>query len=48
LPRPVTLAEIKADKLLAGWDLIRLPRLSVLPVSEAQWRRVEELSEKEG
>jgi predicted RNA-binding protein with PUA-like domain len=48
LPRPVTLAEIKADKLLAGWDLIRLPRLSVLPVSEAQWRQVEELSEKEG
>jgi predicted RNA-binding protein with PUA-like domain len=48
LPRPVTLAEIKADKLLAGWDLIRLPRLSVLPVSEAQWRRVEEMSEKEG
>jgi predicted RNA-binding protein with PUA-like domain len=48
LARPVTLAEIKADKLLAGWDLVRLPRLSVLPVSEAQWRRVEELSEKEG
>jgi predicted RNA-binding protein with PUA-like domain len=48
LPRPVTLAEIKADKLLAGWDLVRLPRLSVLPVSAAQWRRVEVLSEKAG
>src|SRR5260370_30846054 len=39
LPRPVTLAEIKADKLLTGWDLVRLPRLSVMPVSVAQWRR---------
>jgi predicted RNA-binding protein with PUA-like domain len=47
LPRPVPLAEIKADKSLAGWDLVRLPRLSVLPVSAAQWRRIEELSEKE-
>jgi predicted RNA-binding protein with PUA-like domain len=48
LPRPVTLVEIKADKLFAGSDLVRLPRLSVLPVSAAQWRRIEELSEKEG
>ena len=48
LTRPVTLAEIKSDKHLAGWDLVRLPRLSVLPVSEVQWRRVEELSEKDG
>jgi predicted RNA-binding protein with PUA-like domain len=48
LPRPVPLADIKADKSLAGWDLVRLPRLSVLPVSAAQWRRIEELSEKEG
>jgi predicted RNA-binding protein with PUA-like domain len=46
--RPVSLAEIKADKLLARWDLVRLPRLSVVPVSVAQWRRIEELSEKEG
>jgi predicted RNA-binding protein with PUA-like domain len=44
LPNPVTLAEIKADAALAGWDLVRLPRLSVLPVTDAQWRRVEELS----
>lgn len=44
LPRAVSLAEIKADRLLAGWDLVRLPRLSVLPVTEEQWRRVEELA----
>jgi predicted RNA-binding protein with PUA-like domain len=42
--RPVTLARIKQDALLAGWELVRLPRLSVMPVTEAQWRRVEELS----
>jgi len=46
LPRPVTLAEIKADALLADWDLVRLSRLSVVPVTAAQWRRVEKLSEE--
>jgi predicted RNA-binding protein with PUA-like domain len=48
LPHPVPLARIKNDPLLAGWDLVRLPRLSVLPVTEAQWRRVEELSAEQG
>jgi predicted RNA-binding protein with PUA-like domain len=43
LRRAVTLARIKEDAELAGWDLVRLPRLSVVPVSEGQWRRVEEL-----
>lgn len=46
LAKPVTLATIKADKLLAKWDLVRLPRLSVVPVSEAQWKRVMELAEE--
>lgn len=47
-PRPVTLAEIKADPLLAGWDLVRLPRLSVVAVTETQWDRVETMAnEKE-
>jgi predicted RNA-binding protein with PUA-like domain len=44
LPHPVSLAQVKADLLLADWDLVRLPRLSVLPVTDAQWRRVEQLS----
>ena len=44
LPRPVTLSAIKADADLADWELVRLPRLSVVPVSEDQWRRIEELS----
>jgi predicted RNA-binding protein with PUA-like domain len=41
---PVTLERIKSDKSLASWELARLPRLSVMPVSEAQWKRVEELA----
>jgi predicted RNA-binding protein with PUA-like domain len=48
LPRPVPLAKIKEDALLRGWDLVRLPRLSVLPVTEDQWKRVEELSRQPG
>jgi len=47
LPRPVPLAAIKADLHFKGWELVRLPRLSVMPVTEAQWRRIEELSEAE-
>jgi len=38
LPRPVTLAEIKAK--LKDMALARNPRLSVQPVSEAEWRKV--------
>ncbi|HVS37355.1 MAG TPA: EVE domain-containing protein [Gemmataceae bacterium] len=44
LARPVSLAEIKADSLLAEWDLVRLPRLSVMPATREQWRRIEELA----
>jgi predicted RNA-binding protein with PUA-like domain len=45
LPRPVSLAEIKRDRDLQDWDLVRLSRLSVVPVTEEQWRRVWELSQ---
>jgi predicted RNA-binding protein with PUA-like domain len=38
LPEPVALERIKADKRLAGMALVRLPRLSVQPVTEAEWR----------
>jgi predicted RNA-binding protein with PUA-like domain len=44
LPNPVSLACIKKDPLLANWELVRLSRLSVMPVSEQQWQRVEKLS----
>jgi predicted RNA-binding protein with PUA-like domain len=43
LRKPVGLARIKADKDLADFALLRQPRLSVVPVSEAQWRRICEL-----
>ena len=38
--RPVTLSEIKASDVFAGSDLVRLPRLSVMPVSAAQWEAI--------
>jgi predicted RNA-binding protein with PUA-like domain len=44
LLHPVSLERIKDDSQLTGWDLIRLPRLSVVPVTPAQWQRVQELS----
>jgi predicted RNA-binding protein with PUA-like domain len=40
LPRPVTLAEIKATPALKSMVLVRNSRLSVQPVSEAEWRKV--------
>ncbi len=45
LPNPVTLAQIKAIPDLANWELVRNSRLSVVPVSEAQWQIVQTLSE---
>jgi predicted RNA-binding protein with PUA-like domain len=48
LTRPVTLAEIKADPHFAGFDLIRIGRLSVVPVPEKMWKRIEQLSETAG
>lgn len=46
LPKPVTLAQIKATPELADWDLVKNSRLSVVPVSEAQWQMVQTLSER--
>ena len=40
LERPVTLAEIKADKALAGIELVRLSRLSVAEISPSEWKRI--------
>ena len=47
LAKPVTLARIKADPRFAGWDLIRLGRLSVVPTTAAQWTTVMQLSKEE-
>jgi len=44
LNRPVTLAEVKADKRFATMPLVRIARLSVQPVTDEQWELIEELS----
>jgi predicted RNA-binding protein with PUA-like domain len=44
LARPVTLAEIKSDPAFKSFALVRISRLSVMPVSEAEWRRIEKLA----
>ena len=46
LPRPVTLAEIKANAKFKGWELVRLPRLSVMPVSAEHWAEIEQLAKQ--
>ena len=38
LAQPVTLAEIKANKIFADSPLVRQPRLSVVPLTEAQYK----------
>ena len=45
LARPVTLEQIKADPRLADMVLVRNPRLSVHPVTEAEWRIICALGE---
>ncbi len=40
LKRPVSLAEIKAEKKLADFKLVRQGRLSVVPVSAAEWKLI--------
>ena len=44
LARPVTLAEIKADAAFKDFALVRISRLSVMPVSDAEWGRIEKLA----
>ena len=45
LAKPVTLVQIKADPVFAGWDLLRIGRLSVVGVPDTMWARIEALSE---
>jgi predicted RNA-binding protein with PUA-like domain len=40
LPKPVTLAEVKANKLFADSPLVRQGRLSVVPLTDAQYKFV--------
>ena len=38
VPKPVTLAEIKAEPKLEGIALVRMSRLSVMPISPEHWK----------
>jgi predicted RNA-binding protein with PUA-like domain len=40
LPKTVSLASIKADPTFADLALVRMPRLSVIPVPEGQWKKL--------
>jgi predicted RNA-binding protein with PUA-like domain len=40
VPRAITLSEIKAQKDFADFALVRMSRLSVMPVSEKQWQKI--------
>jgi predicted RNA-binding protein with PUA-like domain len=44
LPRPVTLAEIKADPSFGRFPLVRMARLSVMPVTDDEWARIEAMA----
>lgn len=48
LARPVTLAEIKADAAFATFPLVRMSRLSVMPVTEREWTRIQKMSQSDG
>lgn len=40
LANPVTLAAIRKDPEFRTFDLVRISRLSVMPVSDAHWKRI--------
>ncbi len=44
LARPVTLEDIKSDSAFSSWELVRISRLSVMPVPEAMWSRIMKMS----
>jgi predicted RNA-binding protein with PUA-like domain len=44
LDRPVTLKEIKADARFKTFPLVRISRLSVMPVTDEEWTRIEDMA----
>jgi len=47
LPRPVSLAQIKKNPIFAGWELVRLPRLSVMPATPEYWSEIHSMGASE-
>jgi len=44
LSKPATVAAIKAQPAFAAFPLVRMSRLSVMPVTDAEWKRLEDMS----
>jgi predicted RNA-binding protein with PUA-like domain len=44
LPRPVTLAEIKAKAFFKDFPLVRISRLSVMPVADREWDEIKKIA----
>ena len=44
LQRPVTLAEIKRAAAFKDFPLVRIARLSVMPVTDEEWTRIEQMA----
>lgn len=48
LTRPVPLSEVRADARLCDLALVRISRLSVMPVTPGQWAAIESLARRQG
>ena len=46
LQRPIPLDEIKNNKAFKDWELLRISRLSVMPVSSPIWHEINKISQK--
>lgn len=44
LKKPMTLEQFKTDSAFANWELVRISRLSVMPVPEKLWERIMRMS----
>lgn len=44
LKKPVTLAAIKAEEAFAEWELVRISRLSIMPVPDELWKKIEAMA----
>jgi predicted RNA-binding protein with PUA-like domain len=44
LPQAISLKQIKADPLFSQWELVRQPRLSVMPVAPELWNHLLQLA----
>jgi predicted RNA-binding protein with PUA-like domain len=45
LPNPVALSQIKAKAFFREFPLVRISRLSVMPVSDREWNEIEKMSQ---